>query len=174
MSALTTALVTYKDDPRLSEQENFNKRADLLGDVLTSAAFLGHSEEKPGGRPGQHQEAAAGPHKLGPAEKGATGKVTAPGEATAVTADGTRKVHVHEDEIVVCPIQRCAKATKVVKGKRRPRSRSRKPRNWPKPIRAKRRRKRRPRWTRPTRPVKSVPGGWNSNHPNTPTPECGN
>jgi hypothetical protein len=93
MTALTTALVTFKDDPNLSEQQNFSRRADLLGDVLSSAAFLGEDVRSRVAEP-----------------KGAGH------EAKAPTKSGEDEVHVHDGEVEVCPVQRCVRASKVVKG----------------------------------------------------------
>lgn len=93
MTALTTALVTFKDDPNLSEQQNFSRRADLLGDVLSSAAFLGEDVRSRVAEP-----------------KGAGH------EAKAPTNSGEDEVHVHDGEVEVCPVQRCVRASKVVKG----------------------------------------------------------
>jgi hypothetical protein len=93
MTALTTALVTFENDPNLSEQQNFSRRADLLGDVLSSAAFLGEDVRSRVAKP------ADGGH-----------------EARAPTADGEHEAHVHDGEVEICPIQRCVRASKVVKG----------------------------------------------------------
>ncbi len=93
MTALTTALATDKDDPNLSEQQNFSRRADLLADVLSSAAFLGEDVRS------RVAEPAGGGH-----------------DARTPTKDGEHEAHVHDGEVELCPIQRCVRASKVVKG----------------------------------------------------------
>jgi hypothetical protein len=96
LTALTTALLTYKDDPTLSDQQNFARRADLLGDVLASAAFLGEDVKT---------RATTPPGGAGPSV-----------EATVRTKDGEAEVHVHDGSVEVCPVQRCARASTVVEG----------------------------------------------------------
>jgi negative regulator of replication initiation len=118
MAALTTALATYKDDPKLTEQQNFSRRADLLADVLSSAAFLGEDARARAARPeGAGGEPAPKPPGPEPVTGGAAKVPAGTGhDAWAPTKDGKHQVHVHDGQVEVCPVQRCVHARKVVEG----------------------------------------------------------
>jgi hypothetical protein len=70
-AALTAAAISYKDDPNLSEQQNFDKRADLIAGAITSAAFLaegaGHAVSSAAGPKGPAGAGRAVTHETAPA-----------------------------------------------------------------------------------------------------------
>ncbi len=106
MTALTTALVTYKDDPNLGEQGNFSRKAELLAGVLTSAAFIG---DDIAGR-------SVAPTPRGPTERAPAAAEPHPATESPTPADTSHESHNERRNTTTAPAPNDAEQLGLVAG----------------------------------------------------------